>query len=110
MDFDKAFCKFNCVKCTEVCPTKALSALTPVEKHSTKIGLARICATNCILYVNHVQCGSCAKVCPKRAISIRLDRNGHRLPHVEPELCIGCGMCANVCPAQPNKAIVIEGI
>lgn len=110
MDFDKAYCSFNCVKCTEVCPSKALNTLTPTEKHSAQIGLARVCATNCILYENNVHCGRCAKACPKRAISIRRDNDGRRSPYVEPELCIGCGRCANVCPAQPYRAIVIEGI
>ena len=110
MDFDKSYCDFSCVKCTEVCPSHALSTLTTAEKHNFPIGRARVCATNCILYENNVHCGRCAKACPKRAISIIRDSDGRRSPHVEPELCIGCGRCANVCPAEPYRAIVIEGL
>ncbi|MDE5555084.1 MAG: 4Fe-4S dicluster domain-containing protein [Muribaculaceae bacterium] len=109
MDFDKAYCSFDCVRCSEVCPTKALRPLTPNEKHHTAIGRARICADNCRLYVNGIHCGICAKVCPKRAISIVTDSEGRKFPQLEPELCIGCGRCSYACPSKPYRAIVIEG-
>lgn len=110
MNFPESYCSFECVRCTEVCPTKALSRLTLDEKRRTAIGRARICATNCRLYVNGIHCSICAKVCPKRAISIVRDNDGRRVPVVEPELCIGCGLCSNACPSKPYKAIVIEGL
>lgn len=110
MAFDKAYCSFDCVRCSEVCPTKALRPLTPGEKHLTAIGRARICADNCRLYVNGTHCGICAKVCPKRAISIITDSQGRRFPQLEPELCIGCGRCSYACPSKPYRAIVIEGL
>ncbi len=110
MDFDRAYCDFDCVRCSEVCPTKALRPLTPDEKHHTPIGRARISANNCRLYVNGTPCGICAKVCPKRAISIVTDARGKRFPQLEPELCIGCGRCSYACPSEPYRAIVIEGL
>lgn len=110
MDFDRAYCSFDCVRCSEVCPTKALKPLTPNEKHHVAIGRARISADNCRLYVNGTHCGICAKVCPKRAISIVRDKDGRKFPRLQPELCIGCGRCSYACPSQPYRAIVIEGL
>ena len=110
MDFGKAFCSFDCVKCTEVCPTNALRPLTLAEKRTSPIGRARVCTSNCMLFENGTPCNVCVKSCPKRAISICEDTEGNRFPKVEPELCIGCGHCANACPSQPYGAIVIEGL
>lgn len=109
MDFDRAFCKFNCTRCTEVCPSGAIAPLTTFEKHSATIGRARILASNCILFENDTPCDDCAKACPKRAISFCSDNDDRRYPRVEISLCIGCGHCQYVCPALPYKAIVIEG-
>ena len=110
MDFERAYCDISCVRCTEVCPTKALKPLTPAEKRVTPVGRARISASNCRLYVNGTPCGVCVRSCPKRAISIVTGADGRRSPQVVPELCIGCGQCSYACPSQPYSAIVIEGL
>ncbi len=110
MDFDSSYCDYNCTRCTEVCPTKAIVPLTLAEKRNTPIGSARVSPTNCMLFVNGTPCSRCADVCPKRAISFISDSQGRTSPTVEPRLCIGCGHCSNACPAEPYSAIVIEGI
>lgn len=111
MDFSESFCRYDCVKCTEVCPTDALTPLTPAEKHKTAIGKARIDINECILYADGEPCGRCARRCPTQAIRIVTDTStGSSAPHVSLDDCIGCGACFYVCPATPLKAIVIEGI
>lgn len=111
MDYSRAFCRYDCVRCTEVCPTEALAPLTPAEKHVTPIGKARINTANCILYADGEACGLCARRCPSQAITISPDgTTGRSAPHVSLDACIGCGACSYVCPAQPFKAIVIEGL
>lgn len=47
-------------------------------------------------------CGSCLNICPKKAISMKLDRNGFSYPEIDKELCVGCGACKRVCAFQ-NK-------
>lgn len=110
LDFDRAFCSFDCVKCTGLCPTNALRPLTLSEKRTSPIGRARVNPSNCMLYVNGTNCNVCVKVCPKRAVSIILDANSRKVPIIEPELCIGCGKCSHFCPSEPYSAIVIEGL
>lgn len=110
LDFDRAYCSFDCKACTDVCPSGALNPLELNEKRATPIGRAKIVCTNCRLYVNGTHCGICARVCPKRAISIMPTTDGRRAPVLTPELCIGCGRCSNACPSKPYKAIVIEGL
>lgn len=111
MDFSHSFCRYDCVRCTEVCPTDALTPLTPAEKHKTPIGKARIDINACILYADGDACGRCARRCPSKAIQIATDSsNGRSAPHVSLDECIGCGACVYICPATPIKAIVIEGI
>lgn len=108
MDFDRSYCAFDCVKCTEVCPTKALNSLTVAEKHSFVIGKARVIADNCLIYANSEHCGACARRCPRHAISISPIGDGRYVPVVDFDDCIGCGLCAHICRATP-KAIIIEG-
>lgn len=110
MDFSKSFCLYDCVKCTEVCPTRALTPITVGEKHTLVIGQARIQASNCIMYTHGEACGICVRRCPRQAIRIITTTDGRRCPDVNPDICIGCGQCSYACPSEPYKAIVIEGI
>lgn len=127
LEFDTGSCRYDCVRCTLVCPTDALIPLTVSEKHLFVIGKARVVARFCIEYNEGRGCGICERRCPRRAIQIRpveapqaspghpadrpeLTPSGRprRLPHVDPSLCIGCGECRYVCPARP-RAFIIEG-
>lgn len=110
LDFDKSYCRPDCVGCSQVCPTKALTPLTPDEKQTVVIGRARISPSNCMLYVNSEPCSVCLRRCTHGAVSISEADGGRWLPHVDPLLCVGCGICASSCPSKPYGAIVIEGI
>lgn len=112
LDFDMGACIYECVKCTEVCPTGALTPMTPGEKRLVPIGRARLRADRCIEYTDGTECGRCARRCPAGAITIvpvTTSREGgvRRLPRVKFDDCIGCGACRYVCPGDP-KAWIIE--
>lgn len=109
MNFDSSYCRYNCTRCTEVCPTGALQPLTIEEKHIFIIGHASVETTNCI------GCGLCADRCPRKAISMKA-RPGWKkgesimVATVDTGNCIGCGACEYICPATPVKAIGVNGI
>ena len=110
LKFDNgAYCHVDCVRCSRACPTKALVPLTPDEKQHVKIGLARVAASNCMLYVNGTPCSVCVRRCPHGAVKIVEAEPGRMLPRIDAERCVGCGSCAAACPSQPYGAIVIEG-
>jgi ferredoxin len=109
MDFNVAFCNFDCVRCGEVCPDGAIDLLDVATKHLTKIGEANFYPDQCVVVTNGTDCAACSEHCPTKAVSTVPYRNNLRLPSLNDDLCIGCGACENVCPARPDKAIIVTG-
>ena len=91
----KRFCKYDCHKCSEVCPSGAISKITLKEKQNTRIAMATV-NDRCI------GCGACISNCPKGAITFREYR-----VQIDAAKCIGCASCKAVCY---NSAIDIYPI
>ena len=113
MSFEKGYCRPECVECSLVCPSGAITAITAAEKTAVSIGHAVFIKENCVVNKDEIQCESCERHCPTKAI-ILVDRNpgeknSLKIPVVNDELCIGCGACEYLCPARPFSAIYIEG-
>lgn len=108
MDYDKSHCRYNCTRCTQLCPTGALSPLTKAEKKETVIGTAIYVPGNCNIVRFGAKCGKCIDNCPADAIDTVMF-NGRKIPDVDTEKCIGCGACEYICPATPIKAIWVNG-
>lgn len=112
MSYERGYCRPECTRCSEVCPTGAITPITKVEKSSIQIGHAVWIKDNCIVLTDDVACGNCVRHCPTGAITmIEMDNNGKtkKIPMIDTEMCIGCGACENLCPARPFSAIVVEG-
>jgi ferredoxin len=109
MDFNVAFCNFDCVRCGEVCPDGAIDVLDVAAKHLVKIGEAQLFIDQCVVVTNSTDCAACSEHCPTKAVFTIPYGNNLRLPSLNDDLCIGCGACDNVCPAKPDKAIVVTG-
>lgn len=107
LDFHKSFCNFDCVICTEVCPTGAITRQTPSQKQTIQIGIARFMQESCIVTIDRTDCGACSEHCPTKAVQM-VGWEGLWLPEVTPELCVGCGACEYACPTKPYKAIYVE--
>lgn len=105
LDLSRGFCRYDCRRCSELCPTGALLPLSLAQKQKTRIALARLNPRTCIVFQEGVQCGRCAAVCPTKAVTLR--RTG--APRLTADLCIGCGACQSVCPA-PGKAMTVHEI
>ncbi|MCM1522435.1 MAG: 4Fe-4S dicluster domain-containing protein [Muribaculaceae bacterium] len=104
-DYNRSYCAYTCTRCTNLCPTGALTPLTKEEKKRNAVGLAMVSIDRCI------SCGKCAESCRAEAITlVEFENRGGRLfPVVNASKCIGCGSCQYVCPAVPYKAIIVNG-
>lgn len=114
MSYERGYCRPECTKCSQVCPTGAIRPLSVEEKSSRQIGRAVWIRKNCLAATKGVHCDNCAHHCPTGAIqmvpSVAGDEKSVRIPAINTERCIGCGACENLCPARPFSAIVVEGI
>ena len=113
MSYERGYCRPECHRCSEVCPTGAIKPIKKEDKSSIQIGHAVWSKKNCIVFTDGVECGNCARHCPAGAImmvpSDPNDENSPQFPAVNLSRCIGCGACENLCPAKPFSAIHVEG-
>ena len=113
MSYERGYCRPECNRCGEVCPTGAIRLLPLEEKWNTQIGHAVWVKKNCLPVTDGVECGNCERHCPVGAITmVPLDENDDEsplVPAVNESRCIGCGACENLCPARPFAAIYVEG-
>lgn len=113
MSYNRGFCRPECTRCSEVCPTDAIHPISKAEKSSVQIGHAVWSGKNCIVNTDNVNCGNCARHCPNGAIMMipknQKNENSLKIPIIDEERCIGCGACEYVCPTRPFSAIHVEG-
>ena len=111
--YERGYCRPECIRCSDVCPTGAIKPIDEAEKSSIQIGHAVWVRANCIPLTDGVECGNCARHCPSGAITMVSSEPGSadtpKIPVVNTERCIGCGACENLCPSRPFSAIYVEG-
>ena len=109
MSFEKGWCRPECTRCSELCPTGAIRKIGREEKTSYSVGTARVRRDLCVAE-NGTRCGKCGEVCPTGAIVlVDKEETGIRIPSVNEALCIGCGACEFHCPSRPVSAITVNG-
>ncbi len=113
MSFERGFCRPECTRCSEVCPTAAIRRIGTAEKSALQVGRAIWIKENCVVTRDDVNCNSCERHCPVGAIQrVDIDPDNPeslKIPAIDTERCIGCGACENLCPARPFSAIYVEG-
>ena len=113
MSYERGYCRPECHRCSEVCPTGAIKPIDLEVKAATQIGHAVWIKKNCIPLTDGVECGNCARHCPTGAIEMVPsnpdDDESPYIPAVNEAACIGCGACEYLCPARPFSAIYVEG-
>ena len=110
LSFEKGWCRPECTKCSQVCPSSAISEITREEKTEYHLGTSRVNLETCLSASGTTHCGKCAQICPTGAIHMVInEENGNRYPVVVEEICIGCGACEFYCPVRPVSAITING-
>ena len=113
VSYERGYCRPECTKCSEVCPTGAIHLIDKAEKSATQIGHAVWVKDRCVPLTDGQACGNCARHCPTGAITMipsdPSDPKSLKIPAVDTEKCIGCGACENLCPSRPLSAIYVEG-
>ncbi|MDR3269211.1 MAG: 4Fe-4S binding protein [Tannerella sp.] len=108
MSYLDSYCNYECVVCSEICPTRAILSVTADEKKTTQIGIARFFIDRCIVNTEETDCGACSEHCPTQAVHMIPYKGTLTIPRVEAEICVGCGGCESICPVRPKRAIIIE--
>lgn len=109
MDYITSFCNYDCVICSEVCPTGAIEKIIVEEKKLSQLGKAVFVKENCIVYTEETACGACSEHCPTKAVDMLEPHKNLKAPKLNNDICIGCGACEFACPTKPHKAIYIDG-
>lgn len=130
VSYERGYCRPECNRCSQVCPTSAIQPVTIEERTAIQVGHAVWTRELCIPVKDEKPCGLCARKCPAQAIQMvplqaGVHQDGRRwrdadnreipreklllIPVVNEEKCIGCGACENLCPSNPLSAIHVEG-
>lgn len=130
VSFERGYCRPECTRCSDVCPTGAIKPVTVEQRTAIQVGHAVWIKDNCVPVADGIPCGNCARHCPAQAIQMiplqaGVHQDGRRwldadnkeiprekvllIPVVNEEKCIGCGACENLCPSRPFSAIYVEG-
>ena len=108
MSYEKGFCRPECTRCSELCPSGAIHKISREEKTQYHIGTAHVNPEVCLLATGTGICAKCLQACPSGAI--KMVKFGERhIPTVAEEVCTGCGACEYLCPVRPISAITVNG-
>jgi ferredoxin len=110
LDPYQGFCQYDCVDCTNACPTGALVNLDVEQKHVYRIGRVHFHRDECIVITQGTSCGACAELCPTGAVTMGPGPLGRDEPILRRPLCIGCGACQTACPVRPVSPIWVVGL
>lgn len=85
MSFERGWCRPECTKCGEVCPTGAILPITTKRKANIHIGHAHCNLENCLAIREGINCNVCARHCPAGAIArIEVPWTGDHLTQQHP--------------------------
>ncbi len=107
LDFENDYCREDCVRCTQVCPSGALAEIVLEDKQQIEIGFPHVDMDICLLGEDR-ECALCRNWCPYAAITYKFSSETYMVtPQIDPDKCNGCGACETACPTEPVKAIRI---
>ncbi len=107
MNYEASYCNFDCVICSQVCPSGAILPLDPDTKKQVQIGKAFFVKDDCIVVTKKKDCGACSEHCPTKAVRM-VPYERLVLPEVNDDLCIGCGACRACMSGTTKKSDLCE--
>ncbi|MCX6133753.1 MAG: 4Fe-4S binding protein [Ignavibacteriales bacterium] len=107
MNYNASYCNYECVLCSQVCPTGAILPLDVAAKKEIQLGRASFVKDDCIVVAKKKDCGACSEHCPTKAVKMVPYEQKLVIPELNNEICVGCGACEHACPTTPRKAIYV---
>jgi NAD-dependent dihydropyrimidine dehydrogenase PreA subunit len=95
-----------CMKCTQVCPTGALTPIFADDEtvlSQVKMGRAVVDKAMCFSYQKRT-CGVCIRACPYPGIAMK---TGLYEQPIVTEDCVGCGLCERACIHVPQAIRIV---
>jgi len=107
MNYAANYCNYECVLCSQVCPTGAILPVDISAKKEIQLGKAVFVKEDCIVITKKKDCGACSEHCPTKAVKMVPHEGKLLLPELNNDICVGCGACEHACPTTPRRAIYI---
>ncbi|MBM4039802.1 MAG: 4Fe-4S binding protein [Planctomycetes bacterium] len=105
-EFRSGYCREECARCGQVCPSGAIARLSLKRKRATPMGIVQVDMGLCALG-NGRECSACILRCPYEAITTAFNWDDYTTTlRIDAAKCPGCGACELACP-MPLKAIVV---
>ena len=93
MNYRANYCNYECVLCSQVCPTGAILPLEVAAKKEIQLGKANFIKDDCIVVAKKKDCGACSEHCPTKAVKMVPYEEKLVIPELNNEICVGCGAC-----------------
>jgi ferredoxin len=107
MNYDASYCNYDCVVCSQICPSGAILPLDTASKKLIQIGKANFVKEDCVVVDKKKDCAACSEHCPTKAVYMIPYEGKLKIPELNNDLCVGCGACEHACPTTPRKAIYV---
>lgn len=107
MNYAANYCNYECVLCSQVCPTGAILPIDIAAKKEIQLGKASFVKDDCIVITKKKDCGACSEHCPTKAVKMVPYEGKLLLPELNNDICVGCGACEHACPTTPRRAIYV---
>jgi len=107
MNYAASYCNYDCILCTEICPSGAILPVTAAAKKEIQIGKSVFVKEDCVVVSKKKACAACAEHCPTKAVRMVPYEGNLMIPELNNEICVGCGACEYPCPTEPRRAIYV---
>ena len=107
MNYEASYCNYDCVVCSQICPSGAILPVDIAAKKLIQIGKANFFKEDCVVVAKKKDCAACSEHCPTKAVYMIPYEGKLKIPELNNDLCVGCGACEHACPTTPRKAIYV---
>jgi ferredoxin len=108
MNYEASYCNYDCIICSQICPSGAILPVDTNSKKLIQIGKSVFVKEDCVVVDKKKDCAACSEHCPTKAVYTVPYEGKLKIPEINNDLCVGCGACEHACPTTPRKAIYVK--